>query len=33
MVFIKKNNKLEVLYSCADKSENLKYNKYATEVK
>ena len=29
----KKNNKLEVLYSCADKSENLKYNKYAVEVK
>ncbi|WP_121976015.1 hypothetical protein, partial [Acinetobacter stercoris] len=31
--FYKKNNKLEVLYSCADKSENSKYNKYAIEVK
>lgn len=31
--FYKKNNKLEVLYSCSDKSENLKYNKYAIEMK
>ena len=31
--FYKKNNKLEVLYSCADSSESLKYNKYAIEVK
>ena len=31
--FYKKNNKLEVLYSCTDKLENLKYNKYAIEIK
>lgn len=31
--FYTKNNKLKVLYSCANQSNNLKFSKYAIEVK